>query len=155
MVLALRCVATAPQDPWGRLQVSDAPENSMTVGGRLITALCWENMQNEDVLQPTISGSGLFVFAARGLMHYALLLAARDAVLTDAPLTQAASKPRTAAEDAETRGTATYFPEPGLGSSLPGGRGDPTCAHPRRAFAGSDVVDLKPMHLARRPGVPT
>ena len=109
MVLALRRVASAPQDPWGRLSVAPAgEEGGVTVGGRPLSAACWERMQAAGLLQPAIAGSDLFVFAERGLMHHALLLAGQDAVLADpepegvadmdpvAPEQRAATRPRLA-----------------------------------------------------------
>jgi hypothetical protein len=112
MVLALRRVATAPQDPWGRLQVLDAPGGGVTIGGRSITAQCWEQMQAVPVLQSAMPGSGMFVFGERGLMHHALLLAARDAAPMDAIPTQPGAKQRTARRDAEMWGTGTHSREP-------------------------------------------
>jgi hypothetical protein len=111
MVLALRRVATAPQDPWGRLQVLDAPGSGVTIGGRSITAQCWEQMQAVHVLQSAMPGSGMFVFGERGLMHHVLLLAARDAALMDAIPAQPGATPRTASRDAEMWGTGTHSRE--------------------------------------------
>ncbi len=97
MALALRRIASAPQDPWGRLAVAQAADGSATVGGRQISAPCWERLKQAHLLQPAVHGSDLFVFAERGLMHHALLLAARDAAGSDAPpglLTDVAGEPR-------------------------------------------------------------
>ncbi len=106
MVLALRRIASAPQDPWGRLAVVQAADGGVTVGGRQLSAPCWERLKAVHLLQPAMQGSDLFVFAERGLMHHALLLAARDAVgsdtqpsvLVDLPAEprQAAARPRLA-----------------------------------------------------------
>jgi hypothetical protein len=104
MVQALRRVATAPQDPWGRLQVLDAPDQSVMVGGRLITAQCWQQMQAAHVLHSAMPGSGLFVFGERGLMHHVLLLAARDAALTDAVSVQPEDEPTTVNGNTEAWG---------------------------------------------------
>ena len=106
MVLALRRIASAPQDPWGRLAVVQTADGAATIGGRQISAPCWERLKTACLLQPAMHGSDLFVFAERGLMHHALLLAARDAVGPDTsanvlaelpPETrQAAARPRLA-----------------------------------------------------------
>ncbi len=90
MVLALRRVATAPQDPWGRLSVAEpaygvGPQSDVLVGGRAITAECWETLRAANILQPGAPGSGLYSFAERGLMHHVLLLAAREMALLDMP----------------------------------------------------------------------
>ncbi len=85
MVQALRRVATAPQDSWGRLTVFAAVDGSVLVGERAISFSCWERLEAAQVLQPALSaaaaGSGLYVFAERALLHHVLLLAARDAAL--------------------------------------------------------------------------
>jgi hypothetical protein len=112
MVLALRRVATAPQDPWGRLQVLNAPDHSVTIGGRSISAQCWEQMQAVHVLQPAMPGSGMFLFGERGLMHHVLLLAARDAALMDTPPAQPEGKQWTASRDAEMWGPGAHSREP-------------------------------------------
>lgn len=85
MAHALRRVSTAPQDGWGRLQVTHAAADSVVVGGRPIPAACWERLLAAGVLQPAAPGSGLFIFAERALMHHALLLAAREVALLDGP----------------------------------------------------------------------
>ena len=102
MVLALRRIASAPQDPWGRLAVVQAEDGSATVGGRQISAPCWERLKMASILQPAMHGSDLFVFAERGLMHHALLLAAQDAVGSEAP-SIVSTLPSTEARQAVTR----------------------------------------------------
>ena len=82
MVLALRRIASAPQDPWGRLAVMPA-DGGVLVGGRAIPAQCWARLQTAEVLHSALPGSSLFLFAERGLMHHALLLAARETSLAD------------------------------------------------------------------------
>ncbi len=91
MVQALRRVATAPQDPWGRLLVSRVPDGGIAVGGRVISEGCWERLEAAHILQPAMPGSGLFVFAERALMHHVLLLAARDAALPAAVVPEQAA----------------------------------------------------------------
>ena len=81
MVLALRRVATAPQDPWGRLTVEPS-EEGMLIGGRAVSARCWASLVGADVLAAGPPGSGLYSFAERSLMHHVLLLAAREAVVS-------------------------------------------------------------------------
>ena len=83
MVQALRRVATAPQDGWGRLLVTEARDGSVSVGGRSISLACWERLAAAQVLVPTMPGSGLFLFGERGLIHHVLLLAAHDAALPE------------------------------------------------------------------------
>ena len=95
MAHALRRVATAPQDAWGRIQVYQGAGDNVLVGGRPIGIACWERLFAAGVLQPSIPGSGLFVFAERALMHHALLLAAREVALLDGP--DAAREPSAAA----------------------------------------------------------
>ena len=99
MVLALRRIASAPQDPWGRLAVVQTEDGGATIGGRQLSAPCWEQLKSASLLQPAMHGSDLFVFAERGLMHHALLLAARDAVGSEASpslLTNPPAEPRLA-----------------------------------------------------------
>ncbi len=81
MVSALRHVATAPQDAWGRLLVRPARDGSVEIAGRRISAAAWTRMQASKLLQPTEAGSALYSFAERGVMLHALLLAAVE-VLT-------------------------------------------------------------------------
>ena len=111
MVQALRRVATAPQDAWGRLQVLDTPGGGVTIGGRSITAQCWEQMQAAHVLQPAMPGSGMFVFGERGLMHHVLLLAARDAALVDVIPVRPDARQEAASQDAERWGTDPHSRE--------------------------------------------
>ena len=79
MVSVLRRVATAPQDPWGRLQVIDTGDGSVEIAGRVVSARAWGRLQHARVLQASEGGTGLFSFGERGLMHHALLLAAQSA----------------------------------------------------------------------------
>ncbi len=75
MTEAIQRVATAEQDPWGRLEVRPSGQGSVLVGGRPVSSDCWARLQAAHVLQPYGSSSGLYVFAERSLMHHALLLA--------------------------------------------------------------------------------
>ncbi len=84
MVLSLRRVATAPQDSWGRLRSMEV-ENGVMLADRMIPKACWDRLRAAEVLQPDMPGSGLYSFAERGLMHHALLLAARDVTAPDLP----------------------------------------------------------------------
>jgi hypothetical protein len=77
MVTALRRIATAPQDPWGRLQVSEGEQGQVRIAGQPVPQGCWARLQAAHVLHPYGAGSGLFVFAERSLMHHVLLLAAQ------------------------------------------------------------------------------
>ena len=84
MVLSLRRVATAPQDPWGRLHVMEA-DGGVMVSDRMIPPYCWDRICDAGVLQLDAPGSELYSFAERGLMHHTLLLAARDVTSGDQP----------------------------------------------------------------------
>lgn len=84
MIAALREIATAPQDAWGRLTVlQGGGGGGVLVGGQPINAACWAPIQEAHVLKSYGSSSGLYVFAERSLMHHALLLAAQDAASRD------------------------------------------------------------------------
>ena len=115
MVQALRRIATAPQDPWGRLLVTSAAPN-MLVGGRPLSAKCWERLQAAGVLQSALPDADLFHFAERGLMHHALLLAARDAVASDLPEAPAPDEPALTPNAGVTR---TDAPTPPLAGRTP------------------------------------
>ncbi len=80
MMLALRRIASAPQDQFGRMQVFGGQAGSVTVGGNRIPLTIWERLQARNVLQAVGAGSGLFTFLERGLMHHVLLLTAHDVV---------------------------------------------------------------------------
>ena len=81
MVAALRRLATAPQDKWGRLQVLSTPKGAVIVSGRAITADCWGRLEAAKVIQFCGIGSNLATFTERALLHHVLLLAARDTSL--------------------------------------------------------------------------
>lgn len=81
MVHTLRRLATAPQDAWGRMQVMPAVDGAVLVGGRPVAAAYWRCLHDAEVLRPYRANSDLFLFAERGLLHHALLLAARDMAL--------------------------------------------------------------------------
>ncbi len=66
MMLALRRIASAPQDPFGRLLVSGSGDGCVTVAGGRLPAVG--------------AASGQFTFRERGLMHHVLLLTAHDVV---------------------------------------------------------------------------
>jgi hypothetical protein len=76
MLAALRHVATAGQDAWGRLSVTPSVQGGVSIGGYLVSADCWARLQAANVLQPYGMCSGLYVFAERNLMHHVLLHAA-------------------------------------------------------------------------------
>jgi hypothetical protein len=65
------------------LQVARARDGSVSVGGRAIAGECLERLEAARVVEATMPGSDLFLFAERSLIHHVLLLAARDAVLPD------------------------------------------------------------------------
>ncbi len=76
MLAALRHVATAGQDAWGRLSVLPAEQGGVSIGGYFVSSNCWARLQAAQVLQPYGICSGLYVFAERNLMHHVLLHAA-------------------------------------------------------------------------------
>ncbi len=80
MMLALRRIASAPQDQFGRLQIFGGQDSSVTVAGSRISLPIWERLQARDVLQAVGAASNLFVFRERGLMHHVLLLTAHEVV---------------------------------------------------------------------------
>lgn len=110
MVLALRRVATAPQDPWGRLAVQPSGDG-MLVGGRAVSARCWASLIGADVLAAGPPGSGQYSFAERSLLHHVLLLAAREAVVSDQNAVDPALDPHEhpVRADADRRGLHPVF----------------------------------------------
>ena len=78
MVAALRRLATAPQDAWGRMEVMELPDGRVSVNDRRISRTCWQRLLDAGVFAPISTDSGLYVFAERLLMHHVLLLAAHD-----------------------------------------------------------------------------
>lgn len=78
MIDALRRIAIAPQDQWGRLEVTLLPDGGATVGGRRLSAATWTRLDHAEVLAPVAGSIGLYVFAERSLMHHVLLLATHD-----------------------------------------------------------------------------
>ena len=94
MAQMLRRISTAPQDAWGRLQVARL-DDAVLVGGRAVSAACWDRLVGAGVLAPVAPGSGQFIFAERPLMHHALLLAARDVAALDGAEMPAGLAPRT------------------------------------------------------------
>lgn len=82
MVTALRRIATAEQDGYGRLEVRTAP-GGVTVGRRSVSAACWARLQEAGVLRPANGSPSLFTFGDRGLVYHVLLLASRDGALLD------------------------------------------------------------------------
>ncbi len=94
MAQVLRRISTAPQDAWGRLQVARL-DDAVLVGGRAVSAACWDRLVAANVLAPIAPGSGQFIFAERPLMHHTLLLAARDVAALDGAEPPAGLVPRT------------------------------------------------------------
>lgn len=83
MIAALREVAMAEQDPWGRMTVLPSAYDTVTVGLRPIPIACWARLQEAQVLKPYGTSTGLFVVADRGLMNHVLMLSARDSFLKE------------------------------------------------------------------------
>ena len=94
MAQVLRRISTAPQDAWGRLQVARL-DDAVLVGGRPVPASCWNRLVDAGILAAAVPGAGLFSFAERPLMHYTLLLAARDVAALDGAEPPAGLAPRT------------------------------------------------------------
>jgi hypothetical protein len=94
MAQVLRRISTAPQDAWGRLQVARL-DDAVLVGGRAVSAACWDRLLAAGILAPVAPGSGQFIFAERPLMHHTLLLAARDVAALDGAESSAGLAPRT------------------------------------------------------------
>lgn len=78
MVHALRRIATAQQDQWGRMEVTPLGEVRVLIGGRRVAAEAWQRLVSAGVLIPVGNATDLYVFAERTLMHHVLLLAARE-----------------------------------------------------------------------------
>ena len=85
MVQALRAIATAPQDQWGRLEAVSAGDGRMLVGGRRISIAAWDRFIDAGILSAVAGNAGLYVFAERSLMHHVLLLAASEIVAPATP----------------------------------------------------------------------
>ena len=83
MVVALRRIATAYHDPWGRLSVAFG-SGVVAIGNTRVTAQCWMRLQAADVLRPADTAEpGLVAFNDRNLLTYGLLLAGRDGTLLE------------------------------------------------------------------------
>ena len=78
MVRSLRRLATAPQDAWGRMEVARLLDGSVTIGGRRLSAPCWDRLLENGVLAMVGNDETTAIFADRPLMHHVLLLAAND-----------------------------------------------------------------------------
>jgi hypothetical protein len=111
MVLALRRIATAPQDAWGRLLVLGEPDGSVSVGGRAISASIWERLDAAQILQAAVPDSGLFLFSQRTLMHHVLLLAASDTALPQSVGSELESSLHVGPQDVEMQGADPTPPE--------------------------------------------
>jgi hypothetical protein len=73
-------IATARQDPWGRLQIAGTGDGGLVIEGMRISPSVWHRLDAAQLLLPSDAGPGHVTFGQRGLMHFALLLAARDGV---------------------------------------------------------------------------
>ncbi len=76
MLHSLRRIASAPQDPWGRMEVLAMADGRISVGGRRIPGPVWERLTQEGVV--AVGRDDTATFANRALMHHVLLLAASD-----------------------------------------------------------------------------
>lgn len=77
MVQALRWLATAEQDEWGRLFAPATEDGGVQLGAHRIGPAAWSRIDAADVLRPVPAGSGLFIFRRRSALHYILMLATR------------------------------------------------------------------------------
>ena len=100
MEQALRSVAQAEQDRWGRIRVTPSFRDGVVAGHTNIGGARWKALTEAGVLRHSGDGPGLFVFAERGFMHHILLLAAQAPAVAEiragAPVSgpQPASRPR-------------------------------------------------------------
>jgi hypothetical protein len=86
MESVLHRIATARQDHWGRLQIAGTADGGLVIEGMRVSPGCWQRLDAAGLLQPSDAGPGHVTFGQRGLMHYVLLLAARDGLqLTPEP----------------------------------------------------------------------
>ena len=79
MAQALRRIATAEQDRWGRLGLAGSPDR-LCLGGRPVSAPIWERLRREHVVTPIEGSPSLFGYGDRSLMYHVLLLAVRSAL---------------------------------------------------------------------------
>lgn len=85
MVGALRLIAFAPQDVWGRIVVPVGPGEEREVGGHPIAPACWTRIEQAGVLQPSGEAASLFTLQDRPLMQHVMLLAARSEIPANPP----------------------------------------------------------------------
>lgn len=74
MVRALRALATAEQDTWGRVRVMPSFRDGVAVGQAHIKAERWARILDSGAVQPTAGGYGLYAFPERSFLHHILLL---------------------------------------------------------------------------------
>jgi hypothetical protein len=84
LVDALRSVATAVQDRWGRVTVESSAD-AVLVGGREISARAWQAFQSENILHATPDSTTSFAIADRALIYHVLLSASRRAMTDSVP----------------------------------------------------------------------
>lgn len=77
MVRALRALAGAAQDPWGRIAILPSFRDGMAVGESYIRADEWHRLLDAQVLRPAAGAYGLYMFADRGFLHLVLLIDAQ------------------------------------------------------------------------------
>jgi hypothetical protein len=78
MIAVLTRIATAGQDAWGRLQVSGTSDGGLMIEGMRVSPSIWRRLEAAELLNASDAGPDHVTFGQRGLMHYVLLLAARD-----------------------------------------------------------------------------
>lgn len=91
MATALRRVAMAEQDRWGRLALIRL-DDGVQLGGHAVAANVWNRLLDEGILRPTEESSALLTFADRSLTYHVLLLAVRDSGPAVAALAEARAK---------------------------------------------------------------
>ena len=74
MVRALRALAVAEQDPWGRMRVMPSFRDGVAVGQAHIKAERWARILDSGAVQPAAGGFGLHAFPERSFLHHILLL---------------------------------------------------------------------------------
>lgn len=85
MVRALRALAGAAQDPWGRIAVLPSFRDGMAVGESYMRAEEWRRILDAGVLRPAVGAYGMYVFADRGFMQLVLLIDAQVSAPEAAP----------------------------------------------------------------------
>ncbi len=73
MVTALRHLANAPQDKFGRIAIGPTAGDCVELGDQTIPAACWALCLEQGAIEP-VGASGVYTFTERWLMHHILVL---------------------------------------------------------------------------------